>query len=95
MKKPNSPSWPFMETLETSPTAPPSTNFSTTRPETYLRLKYRGYGHSEGKPGEGGIYRDAAAAYQYLVNVKHIDPATVNPAKAASIAMPLRLINTS
>jgi fermentation-respiration switch protein FrsA (DUF1100 family) len=27
---------------------------------------YRGYGRSEGTPGEEGIYRDALAAYQYL-----------------------------
>jgi fermentation-respiration switch protein FrsA (DUF1100 family) len=46
-------------------------------PGNVLALEYRGYGHSEGKPGEPGIYRDADAAYQYLVNVKHIDPATV------------------
>ena len=33
-------------------------------------LEYRGYGHSEGKPSEAGVYRDADAAYQYLVNTK-------------------------
>ena len=30
-------------------------------------LDYRGYGKSEGKPTEQGIYRDADAAYEYLV----------------------------
>jgi uncharacterized protein len=30
-------------------------------------LDYRGYGKSEGRPTEQGIYRDADAAYEYLV----------------------------
>jgi uncharacterized protein len=38
-----------------------------------LALEYRGYGRSEGKPSEGGIYRDADAAYEYLVNSRGID----------------------
>jgi fermentation-respiration switch protein FrsA (DUF1100 family) len=37
-------------------------------------LEYRGYGHSEGKPSEAGVYRDAEAAYEYLVNAKGTDP---------------------
>jgi uncharacterized protein len=28
---------------------------------------YRGYGQSEGKPSEGGIYKDTNAAYAYLI----------------------------
>jgi hypothetical protein len=36
-------------------------------------LEYRGYGRSEGKPSEAGVYRDAEAAYEYLVNTKGID----------------------
>jgi fermentation-respiration switch protein FrsA (DUF1100 family) len=40
-------------------------------------LEYRGYGHSEGKPSETGIYRDAEAAYKYLVNTKGIDPKAI------------------
>jgi len=46
-----------------------------------LRLKvnifiidYRGYGKSEGKPKEQGIYLDAYAAYDYLVNQQGIKP---------------------
>lgn len=31
-----------------------------------LLLDYRGYGKSEGAPGEQGLYRDADAAYQFL-----------------------------
>ncbi len=32
-----------------------------------LIIDYRGYGKSDGKPTEEGIYRDADAAYEYLV----------------------------
>jgi fermentation-respiration switch protein FrsA (DUF1100 family) len=32
-----------------------------------LLLDYRGYGRSEGRPSEAGLYADASAAYQYLV----------------------------
>jgi fermentation-respiration switch protein FrsA (DUF1100 family) len=32
-----------------------------------LLLDYRGYGRSEGKPGESGLYRDADAAYEWLI----------------------------
>lgn len=32
-----------------------------------LALDYRGYGQSEGEPGETGLYLDANAAYEYLV----------------------------
>jgi fermentation-respiration switch protein FrsA (DUF1100 family) len=31
-----------------------------------LIFDYRGYGRSEGKPDEAGLYRDAAAAWRYL-----------------------------
>ena len=40
-------------------------------------LEYRGYGHSEGKPNEAGVYRDAEAAYEYLVNTKGTDPKAI------------------
>lgn len=33
-----------------------------------LLLDYRGYGKSEGRPSEAGVYADADAAYQALVN---------------------------
>jgi len=33
---------------------------------------YRGYGQSEGKPSEAGIYADARAAWQYLTDTKGI-----------------------
>ena len=35
---------------------------------------YRGYGASEGSPDEAGTYRDARAAYRYLVERKHVRP---------------------
>ncbi|HKV62099.1 MAG TPA: alpha/beta hydrolase [Candidatus Acidoferrum sp.] len=38
-----------------------------------LALEYRGYGRSEGKPSESGIYLDAEAAYDFLVKSKGID----------------------
>jgi len=35
-------------------------------------IDYRGYGKSEGSPSEAGTYRDAMAAWQYLVDARHI-----------------------
>lgn len=37
-------------------------------------LSYRGYAMSEGKPSERGIYLDAEAAYDYLVNQQGVKP---------------------
>ncbi len=36
-------------------------------------IDYRGYGKSEGQPTEKGVYRDARAAYDYLLSRKDID----------------------
>lgn len=36
-------------------------------PANVFALDYRGYGRSEGKPNEEGLYRDARAAYDWLV----------------------------
>jgi uncharacterized protein len=55
----------------------PIYEFLRDAPGNVLALEYRGYGHSEGKPSERGLYRDAGTAYDYLVNVKHIDPKTI------------------
>lgn len=41
-------------------------------PANVLALEYRGYGRSEGAPSEAGIYRDADAAYEFLVREKGI-----------------------
>lgn len=38
-----------------------------------LLVEYRGYGHSEGTPSEEGLYLDAQAALQYLVQHPMID----------------------
>ncbi len=37
-------------------------------------IDYRGYGRSQGRPGEQGIYLDAQAAYDYLTNERRINP---------------------
>jgi len=39
-----------------------------------LAVDYRGYGKSEGKPDEAGVYHDADAAYDYLINQRHFRP---------------------
>lgn len=54
------------------------------RPEHYARLRalglnvltfdYRGYGESEGKPTEAGLYRDADAALGFLRDSLHVRP---------------------
>jgi len=36
-----------------------------------LAVDYRGYGKSEGKPDEAGVYHDADAAYDYLLKQRH------------------------
>jgi fermentation-respiration switch protein FrsA (DUF1100 family) len=46
-------------------------------PGNVLALEYRGYGHSEGKPSEAGLYRDADAAYQFLVKTKRLGPKSI------------------
>jgi uncharacterized protein len=46
-------------------------------PANVLALEYRGYGRSEGSPSETGIYRDAEAAYDYVVKTKGSDPRSV------------------
>jgi uncharacterized protein len=42
-----------------------------------LILSYRGYGESEGRPSEAGVYRDAAAAFDHLVRERGVAPASV------------------
>ncbi len=37
-------------------------------------IDYRGYGRSQGRPSENGIYLDAKAAYDYLLNQRKIKP---------------------
>lgn len=40
-------------------------------------IDYRGYGQSEGKPGEQGTYLDADAAWQHLLTERGEDPARI------------------
>ncbi len=42
-----------------------------------LIFDYRGYGMSTGSPSEDGLYLDAEAAYDYLVNAKKISPSGI------------------
>lgn len=37
-------------------------------------IDYRGYGKSEGRPTEAGIYKDALAAYDHLLSRRDVDP---------------------
>jgi len=38
---------------------------------------YRGYGASEGKPSEAGLYQDAASAWRYLVETRGVSPGNI------------------
>lgn len=42
-----------------------------------LILDYRGYGRSEGRPSEAGLYRDARAAWDHLVEVRGVAPSDI------------------
>jgi len=42
-----------------------------------LVLDYRGYGRSQGRPSEKGLYEDAAAAYEYLVDKRGLKPGKI------------------
>jgi uncharacterized protein len=52
----------------------PTYEFLRDTPANILAVEYRGYGHSEGKPSEDGLYIDAQAAYDFLVGTKGVDP---------------------
>ena len=47
--------------------------FHRLRLEVFI-FDYRGYGRSSGRPGEDGSYRDAEAAWGYLVDERGIEP---------------------
>jgi hypothetical protein len=46
-------------------------------PANVLAVEYRGYGKSEGKPDEAGLYLDAQAAYEYLLKDRGVPPGRV------------------
>ena len=48
--------------------------FLQSTPANVLAVEYRGYGRSEGKPSEAGLYLDAEAGYEYLVNATGVAP---------------------
>ncbi len=43
-------------------------------PTNVLCVDYRGYGKSQGRPSESGLYKDADAAYRFLVEEKRVPP---------------------
>jgi len=55
----------------------PVYEFLRDTPANVFALESRGYGRSEGHASEAGLYRDADAAYQYLVATKAVDPKTI------------------
>jgi uncharacterized protein len=55
----------------------PVYEFLRSTPANVFALEYSGYGRSEGSPSESGIYRDADAAYQYLLNNLGIRPKSI------------------
>jgi uncharacterized protein len=55
----------------------PTYEFLRGTPANVLALEYSGYGRSEGKPSEAAIYRDADAAYEYLVNTRGVAPKSI------------------
>jgi fermentation-respiration switch protein FrsA (DUF1100 family) len=52
-------------------------DFLRSVPANVLAVEYRGYGKSEGKPDEAGLYLDAQAAYEYLVKDRGVPPGRI------------------
>ncbi len=48
--------------------------FRENLPVNIFIFDYRGYGRSEGKPSEAGLYRDGEAAYRYLTQKLSVSP---------------------
>ncbi len=46
-------------------------------PVQVFMIDYRGYGRSEGRPSERGLYRDADAAWQYVTRDRGVPPTRV------------------
>lgn len=59
-----------------------------------LIIDYRGYGRSDGKPSESGLYADAEAAWQYLVTERGVSPQDIvisGRSLGAAVALKLAL----
>ncbi|HUP44423.1 MAG TPA: alpha/beta fold hydrolase [Thermoanaerobaculia bacterium] len=56
--------------------APMAAEFARRGIATFV-IDYRGYGRSEGRPTESGLYRDALAAYDYALSTLHARPEDV------------------
>ena len=59
-----------------------------------LLFDYRGYGHSRGRPSEEGTYRDAEAAFDWLVRERGLPPAWIaawGESLGAAVALELAL----
>ncbi|MDP2923588.1 MAG: alpha/beta hydrolase [Candidatus Omnitrophota bacterium] len=54
--------------------SPPTSSVAFSNGVNIFIIDYRGYGQSQGKPSEKGLYLDAKSAYDYLVNNRHIQP---------------------
>ncbi|MCX8125073.1 MAG: alpha/beta hydrolase [Spirochaetes bacterium] len=48
-----------------------------TIPLSVFIIDYRGYGKSTGKPSERGLYKDAEATWNYLINTRKLSPRTI------------------
>ena len=64
----------FHGNAEDLSTAAGGMRYYSTLGANLLAVDYRGYGRSEGAPSEEGLYRDADAAYDYLVGPRHFRP---------------------
>jgi uncharacterized protein len=64
----------FHGNAEDLSTAAGGMNFYSALGANLLAVDYRGYGKSEGSPFEEGLYRDADAAYDDLIQQRHFQP---------------------
>ncbi len=53
------------------------TELANRTPASVFVVGYRGYGRSEGRPSEDGLYTDARAAWSYLTGDRGVDPGRI------------------
>ncbi|MEJ2582613.1 MAG: alpha/beta hydrolase [Acidobacteriota bacterium] len=53
------------------------TELANHTPASVFVVGYRGYGRSEGRPSEDGLYKDARAAWSYLTGERSVDPGLI------------------